>query len=221
MKGEQTVVAGGGWLRRLYQTIDFYFSWWRNTVTVNKLRESGERLQSEDWTLPLCPVTLVISLGIKSSFSLMVMNSTWQKNPRRPSHTFIYSAGINWTNISRKKMIHNLVLLCFNSAAVIHHPHCGLLVCMQLSGPAFILLRLCHWEPQELIFSAGFVVKPLAAVVLRVSFPFHWSRTDKEPWAGRSRLLCISEPPAASEGFCYLAAWGAADTQHSISLCTN
>lgn len=28
------------------------------------------------------------------------------------------------------EMIHNSELLCFSSAAVIHHPYCGLLVCM-------------------------------------------------------------------------------------------
>lgn len=43
--------------------------------------------------------------------------------------------------------------------------------CAQLCGPSFILLGLCHHKPQELIFSAGFVVKPLAAAALGVSSP--------------------------------------------------
>lgn len=88
--------------------------------------------------------------------------------------------------------------------------------CLQLSGPSFILLSLCHWEPQEVIFSVGFVVKPLAAAALRVSFPSHWSWTDKEPQGGRGRLMCICKPTAASEGSCYLAASGAADLNHFV-----
>lgn len=138
-----------------------------------------------DWTLSLCAVTLVNSRRMKSSFLLIMINSAWQNNTWRPIHAFIYSVGIDWTNIFLPEVIHSSALLCFNSADVIHHPYCGLLSYMSAANQhSFIVLSLCYREPQELIFSAGCVEKPLAAAVLRVSFHSHWSWMDKEPWAG-------------------------------------
>lgn len=166
----------------------------------------AERLlhRHEDWTQPLCPITLVISRRMKSSFLLRVINPAWQNETWRPIHAFIYSVGIDWTNIFLPEVIHNLALLCFSSADVIHHPYCGLLLCMSAANQhSFIVLSLCHRESQRLIFSAGCVVKPLAAAVLRVSFHFHWLWTEEEPRAW-GRVMCICKPTAASEGFCYL-----------------
>lgn len=170
----------------------------------------------EDWEPSLCPVTLVISLRIKSSFLLMVMNPTRQNNPRRRLHTFIYSAGIDWTNIFMPEMIHNSELLCFNSAVVVHHPLRASLVCMCAQIWAFFFSppRLLSLGTSGAHILCRVCVQPLAAAALGVNFPSYWSQMDKEP---RGRLMCISKPSAASEGSCYLTA----DTQLWMSLCTN
>lgn len=144
----------------------------------------------------------------------MVMNASWQNNPRRLIHTFIYSVPTDWTNIFLPEMIHNSELLCFNSAAVVHHPRCRVLVCMCASlQPPFILLSLCHREPQELIFSAGFVVKPLAAAALGVSFPPSIDRRRTKSPESAGVDSCASVNPEQRPVTSLPQLW--------ISLCTN
>lgn len=103
----------------------------------------------------------------------MVINSTIQKSPAEAVHTFIYSEGIDWTSISMPEVSNNSVkpsLLILQPSYITLTVVCWY-ACAQLCGPSFILLGLCHHKPQELIFSAGFVVKPLAAAALGVSSP--------------------------------------------------
>lgn len=103
----------------------------------------------------------------------MVINSTIQKSPAEAVHTFIYSEGIDWTSISMPEVSNNSVkpsLLILQPSYITLTVVCWY-ACAQRCGPSFILLGLCHHKPQELIFSAGFVVKPLAAAALGVSSP--------------------------------------------------
>lgn len=104
--------------------------------------------------------------------------------------------------------------------------------CMSAANQrSFFVLSLCHRESQRLIFSAGCVVKPLAAAVLRVRLPLSLIVDgQRASSSSQGRLLCICKPTAASEGFCYLRVrscrgWETHFTAHSTqrrsSLCTN
>lgn len=160
-----------------------------------------------------------------------MINSAWQNKTWRPIHVFIYSVGIDWTNIFLPALIHNSALLCLRSADIIHHPYCGLLLCMSAANQrSLIVLRLCPGESQRLASSAGCVVKPLAAAVLRVSFHSLIADGQRARSSSRGRLLCICKPTAASEGFCHLGVrscrgWETCFTAHGTqrwsSLCTN
>lgn len=133
----------------------------------------------------------------------MVINSTIQKSPTEAVHTFIYSERIDWTSISMPEVSNNSVqpsLLILQPSYITLTVVCWY-ACAQLCGPSFILLGLCHHKPQELIFSAGFVVKPLAAAALGVSSP----PTPTHTIDRRSLQLQpgISKPRATSEGSCF------------------
>lgn len=113
----------------------------------------------------------------------MVINSTIQKSPAEAVHTFIYSEGIDWSSISMPEVSNNSVqlwLLILQPSFITLTVVCWY-ACAQLCRPSFILLGLCHHKPQELIFSAGFVVKPLAAAALGVSSPHPHHPTPPTP----------------------------------------
>lgn len=96
------------------------------------------------------------------------------------------------------EMIHNSVVPCFNSAAVVHHPLCGLLVCMSAAIWAFF------YSPRLLSLGASgahILCRVCCEAISRrraqgsLPPPIDLGRT-KEPGAGWGRLLCISKPAA-------------------------